>query len=795
MEGENKLIKPTKGNKPEYLKKLQDDKNNLSRTESYVLTEKQYKKEIIKNYSHNAKLQLDSKDNYNIKKEKIVKKNISSKNIRKNKKLLNKKIQRNSLDENNEEETKENKKKIKSDGDKKYKNEPKFFLENIKDFQKVYEKGQVIKSIKIDKEGVVIQKLKDDDLILDKCKEKAINKLKELKDNLNLYNIYYILSYDNTNASLLYYCLKNIKDKSKLKELICEYKYCFSDMIEIVNYFDNNKVINVDLNKEFNHKFTFKDINEGINTLKNAIIDLFFLVEKESSYAYELNNKSDNKMDKKDKKVISFIYNYDDQNNLIINENEKGNELVNLGKKWLESYMKISDFKNYEVNQPFTYESNKILYITFCIFTIYEHFVEINEDKKIIKIKTDYFDLVRKESRLLQNLIAHLDEKNINEEFQYKIRFFGVLFETKNANFSNIETKFMKHIIDKKEKITKKDLVNLEVSKKKKDKADCIKRTYTFTDDILSIKEAEGTIELKINEYDRSLIEDLLENKQILNLTWEKNNLTSFQHHNFLKNEDITFLKETIRSIFKSKFWEEIFDKYCDHDFLENNPFKRDEFVDQFFQRIIFLPFDIQDMGLFGYTSADNLFIFISGYPYMNDDYDLHNYKANRILQLGVSVLIILYEAILYFKRLINFLTCQMVRRTTIIDDKRDEGGKLFEELLLGKKIRSNTAIKVYIKTAFCLLNSNLYEKNLDDIHSILSRRKKKKKEKNEEESHLEENELLKKYKEKLDLSESDKYETFLKENKNKFANASKDFCNEKYVIKYISSDHSSFKK
>ena len=97
---------------------------------------------------------------------------------------------------------------------------------------------------------MVIQKLKDDDLILDKCKEKAINKLKELKDDLNLYNIYYILSYDNTNASLLYYCLKNIKDKSKLKELISEYKYCFSDMIEIVNYFDNNKVINVDLNKE-----------------------------------------------------------------------------------------------------------------------------------------------------------------------------------------------------------------------------------------------------------------------------------------------------------------------------------------------------------------------------------------------------------------------------------------------------------------------------------------------------------------------------------------------------------------
>ena len=200
-------------------------------------------------------------------------------------------------------------------------------------------------------------------------------------------------------------------------------------------------------------------------------------------------------------------------------------------------------------------------------------------------------------------------------------------------------------------------------------------------------------------------------------------------------------------------------------------------------------------MGLFGYTAADNLYVFISGYPYMKDDYDMHNYRANRIIQLGVSVIIILHESIHYFKRLIYFLTCQMVQRKTIIEDERSEGGKLLEEILFGKKIRSNTKIKVYVKTAFNLLNSNLYEKNLDEIHRILSRRRKKKEEKNKEENPLEESELLKKYKEKLDLSESDKYETFLKENKNKFANASKDFYNEKYVINYFSSDHRHFKK
>ena len=128
MKGENKLIKPKKRNKSEILKKLQDDKNKLIKTETYVTTGKQDEKKIMKNYSLKEELQSDSNDDDNMKKEIIVKKNISSKNVRKNTKLLNKKVQRNSLDEINDEEIQENKKKIKSDGDKKYKKEPKFFL-------------------------------------------------------------------------------------------------------------------------------------------------------------------------------------------------------------------------------------------------------------------------------------------------------------------------------------------------------------------------------------------------------------------------------------------------------------------------------------------------------------------------------------------------------------------------------------------------------------------------------------------------------------------------------------------
>ena len=70
-----------------------------------------------------------------------------------------------------------------------------------------------------------------------------------------------------------------VKDKSKLKELISEYKYCFSDMIEIVNYFDNNKVINIDLNKYFwyinnVHKFKFCILQDLYLKIKMKHLDM-----------------------------------------------------------------------------------------------------------------------------------------------------------------------------------------------------------------------------------------------------------------------------------------------------------------------------------------------------------------------------------------------------------------------------------------------------------------------------------------------------------------------------------------
>ena len=302
----------------------------------------------------------------------------------------------------------------------------------------------------------------------------------------------------------------------------------------------------------------------------------------------------------------------------------------------------------------------------------------------------------------------------------------------------------------------------------------------------MEIQEPSEIFKFDIKGHGKNLLDELMKNDIFLNSTWEYNNLDSFQDHNFLLTDDISFLKDTVRKIFKSKFWEEIVSNYCDNDFIGNNAFKNDDFIEQFLNRIVFLPFDIKDLGLFAYTTADDLFVFVSGYPYMDNNCSSEKYIVNRILQLGVSIIIILHEAIHYFKRLLFFITCGMVSRLTIIDNDRKEGGQLFEEILLGwtvdegeQKIK-NISKKINIITALNLLNSKIYEKGIDFAQTTLSSGK----------IFEGKDDLLENYLVKLNLSSPQKYQEFIDKNRNKNINASRQCLNKENEFDYSSSDH-----
>mgnify|MGYP006916117409 CR=1 FL=1 len=661
-------------------------------------------------------------------------------------------------------------KKAKSDTEIESQREFKFILSKEKKFEDIYNNNwnKNIKNLVIDGDNV-LNKLSKDDLILKKCRETAIIKIKNLEgDDIN--KVLNLLSYDNTNPHLLFICFKRLKNKKCFEKYLNKYKYCLSDEMDIIDYNNNNKIIHCELKKEFNYKFVFKNKIEAkklvINTLE-YLKDLIIL------YRNSNNQK--------------FIFEYDfiDDGNIIIKNKNiiKIDEikLYETGFNFIKNYLIIKDFKNFVQNQPFSYERNEKLYFSFLINEIYKIFAEIKESKIINKIilDNDYLKVSFYLIPIINSILIDLKNNKIDKEFISKIRFFNLVYESKNLdNFENLNNNFLAHII--KQKLTEKDIKDFIINKTAINKIYGINAKYEFKDNKLTIKKDKEIIEYNINDYDKSLINELYNDDISIEGLWKYNSFESFQKHNFLCIDDLELVKKTMKNIFKSKFWEQILTSYCDNDIAEISFFQNDEFIDQFLERIIFIPFNIRHVDFFAITTSDDLIIYISGYPF---DIKIDNYKKYvlyRILQSGVLVIIIMQEYVLYIKRLIFFVTCGMVERITINNNIRDEGGNIFEEILFGWKEKKEK--KINIITGLKLLNSKIYENNIETVRMILSD-----KENYEEEKDI----ILSNYLYKIGLQNKEDYELFIKKNKNIYMNASKENLNEEYTITYIKQDHS----
>ena len=118
------------------------------------------------------------------------------------------------------------------------------------------------------------------------------------------------------------------------------------------------------------------------------------------------------------------------------------------------------------------------------------------------------------------------------------------------------------------------------------------KINYSFIDNKLIIEESKVKIKYNINDYDESLINRINIDNAFLTSLWENDSLNSFQSHNFLSFDDIELIKGTITKIFKSKFWKEILISYCDNDVTKIDNFQSDEFIHQFIEKLIFIPFN-----------------------------------------------------------------------------------------------------------------------------------------------------------------------------------------------------------
>ena len=202
-----------------------------------------------------------------------------------------------------------------------------------------------------------------------------------------------------------------MKKYGDINNWLSDYKYCFCDINEIIDFLDNDNKKTLNLKKEFHYKFVFKNIKEGIQVLRDTIDNLILFAEKYTEY----------EIDKKLPNNNTFTYSYDSQSKVVKNNNN--HKLFELGYRWLKNYPKIKDFESFQENQPFSPKGNKILYLSFCIHELYKPFIILKEKEGKITIDEKYLHLVYRLTPLLNSLMIDLDKDDIDEQFHYKISF------------------------------------------------------------------------------------------------------------------------------------------------------------------------------------------------------------------------------------------------------------------------------------------------------------------------------------------------------------------------------------
>lgn len=704
----------------------------------------------------------------------------------KEQKILNKKTKRKklkkslSLQKENLDNSKQKSKKKKQNSDKLkrnknmdidcyFGNDKLFIAKKVTNFSDII-KGwnSQIKSIKYES-GEIISKLKNEELSLKECTDIAYHKLKNLE---SIDDAYLVLSYDNVNECILYYSLKRLKELGE--EKIANYKYSFTDILELN---EEGKIKSINLKQEFNYNFIYKDIID----IKNNMISIL------SSLTPLANDKNINN---------NLIFDLDDNGSIKIQKEKDNNDKINLNQ--IQLIQKLLYYKDFNVafyNQPFSYRNNKALYMNYIIYKIYNSFIEYNSEEKKIKLLLEKFEIIKKSTQLIIYIIDELkssvDLMN-NQIFFIEIKFLLFLLELdeKNANYDEAVDDFCNHIFDLKNHFTKEDaeeIKKIKLNINKVEKSFCYK--YEINEDFLKIEDkADNSIIFKYKNYPKVLKEKIIYNEKFLPLLWRNNSLQTFQEQNFLDEKDISFLKTILKEIFFSNFWNEIEKHFLDNEFTDNLFFKNDKVVDEFLEKIKFIPFNSEILKIYAYTFSEDLEIFVTGYPNcLNWDY-FSNYKANKILTLSLSLIIALHESIHYAKRLLYFLTCGMVSRITLLDNNKKEGGYIFEKLVFGwgeggsennyfNNNKNFYAQKINLETALKLLNKNNYL-SINKLKNILYNY----------ESEKDFNQSLKDYLNQIGLKEEESVKDFINKNKKLNINASMNF--NEIFIEYTQYSH-----
>ena len=580
-----------------------------------------------------------------------------------------------------------------------------------------------------------------------------INKIfeKNIYDNKEIIEA---LEYDNTNKSCIYALLvfnKNENDKNKFIENLKKYKYCITQKFIIKKsakkkIVDINELYKIDLPIEELEQLPDYTINKDntIKDLRNSLVEFFtnyyHIAKNIIKFIPLLKEEEINKIIK-----VSFFK--DSNNNFKLNyhRKEKQNLLKNVSKKkeeaqkkllesienFLSKYLYYQDFEEFKMNQPIDYNHNLTLYYNYIIWSLYEITIGVNESEQTIFIKKEKLIAYKKLFKFHDLLFDKYFDKGIpfNNTMNQLLQYLLLALSSNNnfyldyiCDYINLEVKDKFMIDDKSAKIFIKKL-----------KEKCTSLNETF------IEDKKSKIEIKWKNYTKETI-----TKKTLNINWlwENINYEIFQKKNFFQEEDINYLKYIIKHILSSKLFKQIFEAFNNITPVADYYFNEPENIDDYIERIIFLPYGVKDLNKYGITDRRLLSILVAGFPENSSIRNFEQYRIYRILELSLREIILAdHEPCHFIKSAYSIITEGIISRNTSTD-KNIKSGFFLEEVLFGwkhggknqlnlielKLLKNhleckNSAIsdkKIDLITALKLLDPELYNYDLDHFRNII---------------------------------------------------------------------------
>ena len=666
-----------------------------------------------------------------------------NKSYKEEEKVLNRKRKRNKQSSNLN-----NEKKIKSAETKK-----------VNTLENMYEISNFMASINnkyIKSKFASSEKLKGKNLNIDHRKNKALKIINSISDKNNneLESLQNALQYDNTNKYIIYRLLKYYHDsdnKDKFEEVLNKYKFCITQKFTVV---EKKEKIFIDLNNLYKVNTAIEEFEElpnrevrmkEITDLRNTLVDIFTnyyyisIIIGELRPIIEKNDLQDlltikYTVSDKDNNICHLSFEKERKEKIIekyknIKKNKEKGELLIFIENFLFKYLYYKEFMYFQNNQPISFKTNLTLFFNYIIYSLYELVIQVDEEKNQIFFKREklyiYYGL-----RNFHDIIfdTYFDKKEpINEIVNYLLQFFLLSLSTSGKKSLFILTHF----------------INLEKTKSFLDYESASKFITILNTNfgIKALLDKNKIIfdDIRIDkfeiEYENYCKEGLFYSNSSFNWLWNRIKFENFQTSNFFLESDIKYLKYLLKIILSSNLFKEIFINFNNLSEIADFYFDDPKNIDDYIERIIFLPFRADYLGKFAKTDRRLLSVLVSAFP-EKEIIDLNQYPIYRLLELALRVIVLgYYESSQYIKSAYSIITEGKVSINTSNINKNIEEGFLLEEILFGfiydeknpldlKKFRLSKTIKcknnmiknkkIDLVTALKILDPEIYSKNLN---------------------------------------------------------------------------------